>query len=251
MAKGPAQNYDGYYSLSPRDQSHENWVLFHKTKPSPKKRPELGPVFYRFFGSPVAPGGLTIRPRYQGFLCPDCGGYDPYGAFLLGFDTDIKIRINGDFGWSTDNVLLISRRMLDVLQDERVAGYEVKPVGTEGWFALKITLVVNAVPEVIKRVGDGCATCHRPKEAFGTYERLSQVSVLDARNTFFTTNTMRCSPFRRSDNRDILITGEIVTALKRHGIKGDSCHRLLTEDEWHEDERRGHEPLPSTCVSLY
>src|SRR5207249_1087134 len=102
-------------------------------------------------------------------LCPDCGGYDPYAAFPLGFDTDIKIRINGDFALSSDNLLLISPRMLEVLQEESVGGFEVKSVGTDGWFVLKTTLVVEADPEVIKRVGESCSTCNRPREAFRIY----------------------------------------------------------------------------------
>jgi len=255
MAKKSPANYSGYYSLWPRDQSRDNWILFRKTKPSPKKRPELGAVFYRFFGKPVAPGGLEVRAQYRELLCPDCGGYDPYAAFPLGFDTDIKIRINGDFALSSDNLLLISPRMLEVLQEESVGGFEVKSVGTDGWFVLKTTLVVEADPEVIKRVGESCSTCNRPREAFRIYKRLSQVSVPTVKNTFFTVGPMRCSPFRRSDDREILITGEVVTALKRNGIKGDSCHRLLTEEEWHEVERRqqggDHKPLRGTCILLY
>ena len=255
MAKKPPPNYSGYYTLWPRDQSRDNWVLFRKTKASPKKRPELGSTFYRFFGNPVAPEGLEIRPQYRDLLCPDCGGFDPYRAFPPGFDADIKIRINGDFALSSDNLLLISSRMLEVLKEERVGGFEVKPVGRDGWSVLKITQVVDADPEVIKRVGESCSTCNRPREAFRIYKRLSEMSVPTEKNTFFTVGPMRCSPSLRADRREVLITGEVVTALKRHGIKGDSCHRLLTEEEWHEVERReqagNYKPLPDTCVLLY
>lgn len=255
MAKKLPQDFSGYYTLWPRDQSRDNWVLFRKTKPSAKQRPELGSAFYRFFGNPIAPGGLQIRSQYQDLLCPDCGGYDPYEAFPFGFENDIKVRINGDFGYSNDDLLLISRRMLEILEQEHVGGFETKPVGNEGWFALRVTCVVEADAHAIKRVGESCPTCQRPQEAFGIYKRLGQLTLPLAANTFFTARPMRCSPFRRSDKREILITGEVVATFKRHRIKGDSCHRLLTEDEWREVEQRrnrgDHNPLPGRCVLLY
>src|SRR5476649_2164318 len=99
--KAPIE-YSGYFTLHARDQSHDNWILFRKTKPSPKKNPQMPPVFYKFFGNPIAPGGLEIRPQYKDLRCPSCGGINPYDAFDLGFDKDIEIRMNGDFGDSNE-----------------------------------------------------------------------------------------------------------------------------------------------------
>jgi hypothetical protein len=249
------QEYSGYFTLHGRDQSHSNWVLFHQVKPSPKKNPAMPPVFYKFFGNPIAPGGLQLHPRYDGIQCSSCGGMNPYDAFDLGFDKDVKIRMKGDFGVSDDEIFLINRKMLDVLKREKVGGFEVKPVGTEGWYALKVTLIVDANPKVIKSEKKECAACGRPKETFGLYQRLSDVEVPTVKNTFFAPQPMRCKPHWRFDNRDIMVTGEVVTVLKRNGVKGDSCHRLFTEEEWKRkiaNEKKGDfKFLPGTIVLLY
>ena len=60
---------------------------------------------------------------------------------------------------------------------------------------------------------------------------------------------MRCKPHRRFDNRDVMITGEVATVLKRNGIK------VLTEEEWKQkraNEKGGDfEFLPGTVILLY
>ena len=52
-----------------------------------------------------------------------------------------------------------------------------------------------------------------------------------------------------------MITGEVATVLKRNGIKGSSCHKLLTEEEWKQkraNEKGGDfEFLPGTVILLY
>jgi hypothetical protein len=145
--------------------------------------------------------------------------------------------------------------MRDALQSEQVGGFELQPVGTGGWFALKVTLLVSATPGPLRRTGQSCAACGRPEEVFGVYTRLSDLAIPALNRTFFIPNRKRLWHSPHYETRDVFVTGDVVAALKRHAIKGDSCHRLLTEDEWDEVRRRekarDFDHLPGTCILLY
>ncbi len=224
-------DYEGCYVLVPRDQGQLNLVFLRKTRALTKqeKLERRGP------GVEGRPPNMEIPEKYARLMCPSCSALDPYAAFDVGFDQDAKIRINGDFAPSDDGVLLISQRMLAALQGGKVQGFETKPVGKD-WFALKITQVVDSDPKALEEKGPKCARCSRPREVIGLFQRIGEIVPPKSRPTLFTARGMHIGgrSWFRTDVRTPMVTGDVVAVLAKHGIKGNSCVRLLSDGEWRE-----------------
>ena len=242
-----------FYDLSENDHLRPSWVLFTPPSKSPSKRRSreaLPPAVNALLGPPPE-GPMKIKPAYAKLRCPRCGRYEASEAFDIGFDDDSSIKIKGDFGHTTDRVFVVTNAFLNALKAIRIQGYETKPIGKTGWHALRVTLQVDAVPEVFKTSGSPCSGCGRPEESWGVPVRLSDLAVPKITNTFFTTKqSWPSAPFF---DRSIFLSEEMARALKDSGVKGGYCKRLLTDEEWNwvEDYRKKGIPKDVPGITIY
>jgi len=206
-------------------------VVFKELK-APKPFPRFQFVRSALFNTSRGMGGvLQARPRYANLVCQRCGRFDSDKIFDAGFDEDVTLRFRDDFATTTDRIFIISPRMLEVLRRGKVGGFEVKPVGKEGWHAMKVTLRVDSDPRAYQEAGCRCPTCgmRRAGAGGGSIELLSQVAPPGQTNVFFTTKAAFLG--REISDRDILCTEDVALLLKKHGIRKGSFHRLWTTDE--------------------
>lgn len=242
-----------FYYLSENDHLRPSWVLFTPANKSTSKRKvsEVIPPTVNALLGPRPESPMKIKLAYAGLRCPRCGRYEADRAFDIGFDGEASIKIKGDFGHAADRVFLVTNAFLNVLKAVRIQGYETKPIGATGWHALRITVLVDANPDVFKTAGSPCPECGRPEESWGVPVRVTDLAVPKATNTFFTTKqSWPSAPFF---DRSIFLSDEMVKALKDSGIKGGYCKRLLTDEEWNwvEDFRKKGIPKDVPGITIY
>jgi hypothetical protein len=218
-----------YFYLGENDQAYASWVLFDLVKAGPKhvRNPKLPPEMYQFFG-PSPDGEMQMKPEYLPLCCPKCGRYDDDPVFDVGFRDPVRIRIKGDFSHTQDRVLVVSEKFLHAIRNARVRGYETKPIGKSGWHAFRATERVGFRTGVMRLVEPTCPECKRAKSTIGMFERVSQLSVPESSNTFFTTE--RGWPTMLWD-RDTFATEDVVQALRAAEVKGGYFNRLWTDEE--------------------
>src|SRR5436190_9058711 len=145
------------FHLVEKDQSKASWTAFELVKALPKRprQPELPAVIYTFFGPP-SDGEMRMKPQYEGLRCKVCGQFDDDEIFRVGFFDPVIIKIKGDFSHTEDKVFAISGKFLGALKKGKVRGYEVKPLGSTGWHAMRITERVECKDNVMEEIGPFC-----------------------------------------------------------------------------------------------
>jgi hypothetical protein len=164
-------------------------------------------------------GVFQTRPRYEQVVCKRCRRFDSDQVFDAGYDEDVTIRFRDDFATTNDRQFLVSQRMLEVLRKGKVGGFEARPVGKEGWHAIKVTLRVDSDPGAYHEAGTRCQACGMREEGAGggSISLLSQVTAPGQANVFFTTKVAFHG--REISDRDILCTEDVVLLLKESGIR--------------------------------
>jgi hypothetical protein len=171
---------------------------------------------------------MVLKTQYQDTVCKICERYADDALFEIGFFDPIIIRLRGDFGHTEDRVLAINERFLEALSRFNVHGYEAKPLGASGWYALRITERVDCDERVMDERKPFCRECGRAERVIGEFSRLDQIRLPTHPRSLFTTKKAWAKPFR---DRTIFLTQEAVEALKEAGVKGGWCNRLWTGDE--------------------
>lgn len=218
-----------YYLLAEKDHPKPSWaisVVFRETSKHVRSS-ELPPLIYRYFGA-QSEGAVRIKQDYLHLLCKACGRYDEDAAYDIGFSDPVAIRMKGDFGTTEDRILAISHRMFDLLREHRVRGFEAKPLGSSGWYALRVTTRVECDPGVMQPIGPFCPICGRPDRVPGEFTKMGELSLPGRTNTLFTTTLSWAKPFW---GREVFLTEDVVQVLKASGIRGGSCNRLWTDEE--------------------
>jgi len=218
-----------YYYLVERDKLQLSWAVTLLRKPLPKRTrsPALPPVLYRFLG-PVTEGEMALKSEYAGVACKTCGRCDDDAIFDMGFCDPVTIRFKYDFGYTDDRVFAISQKLLNVLCEARVRGFETKPLGSSGWHAMRVTDRVDCDEKVMELIGPFCSECGRADRIPGAFTKLDQVALPSHSNAIFTTKKGWAKPFR---DRDTFLTEDVVKLLKNAGIRGGWCNRLWTREE--------------------
>lgn len=231
-----------YYSVNLEDHPKNSWVLFEVLKVLPRqpKPPGLPPVFYKFF--PAQEVEVRLKPQYQSLICRKCGRFDSDQVFEAGFDGAVTIHFKGDFGYTDDRVFVINGKYHKALLRARIGGFETKPLGKSGWFALRATLRVEHAEKVIKSRKPLCSECGRPKESFGRFEQVRQLAVPTVSSTFFTTTTGW--PSAHFCDRALFLTEDALQVLKQDRVKGGYCTRLLTDEEVKKQKQKAREGIP-------
>ena len=218
-----------YYLLMENDQARESWILTMPAKLAPKKSKSrnLPPLLHRFFGYFIG-RGREMKAEYDDVRCQRCGRYKDDDVFAVGFFDPFFIHTRGDFCMTGDRVFIINEKFLKVLRKAKVRGYETKPLGESGWYAIRATCRVKLSKKVMKTYPPLCPECRLPKEASGGFDIQRDLSVPQEPMTIFTTE--RGWPSTLWD-RDLFFTEDVAMLLKAEGIKGGYCRRLLTEDD--------------------
>ena len=184
------------YRVCDNEQPRRNWVVFREIK-APKPFPRFQFIPPGMFDTSRGMGGVfQTRPRYQRVVCSRCHRFDSDKIFRAGFDEDVTIRFRDDFATTNDRLFLISQRMLEVLRKGKVGGFEVTPVGKEGWHALNVTLRVDSDPGAYHEAGARCrpfAGCARKARVAGLIELLSEM------------NGPRCAPTSSLTTRSLMV----------------------------------------------
>lgn len=219
-----------YYSLVEKDHPRQSWVIMREERASKsrKRGPEISPIVHQLLGQPF-PNGLQLKPQYARYRCRECGRFDAEEIFKEGFDDEVKIRLKGDFGHTTDRIFVVSDRFVTALGSVNAQGYELKSLGGSGWHAMRVTCLVGIAAEVIKTSQQACKECARPFEACGCVQKVSEFKPPTSPYTLFTST--RSWPFPFFD-KDIFMTEDLMLTLKQNKIKGGYCYRLYTDEEW-------------------
>lgn len=224
-----------------------------KAPKTPVRRAEgLSPTVHALLAT-RPPDGLRMKPQYQHLRCKDCRRFASEEVFKVGFDDEAIIRIKGDFGFTNDRVFLISDKFRNALKAGNVKGFDSKPIGKTGWHAFLVTKLVDARMSVITTTNTYCTTCGVPQESGGLHQRMSDFSLPEETNTFFSTKKGWPSAF--CYDRETFLTEDVFDLLMRSGIRGGYATRLWTEEEsqkFSEMQKRGRDirPLPGTSFCL-
>ena len=130
-------------------------------------------------------GVPLLRPSYQRFLCPACHTLDKDALFEQGFDEGPMIWLKGgqEIERTPDGFLCIHARVLSLLKDHAVSGFETRPIPLTSWHVVRITEKVSSTQ---KQSGDICKTCGRAG-GHGGWDSLEELGLPTHDNTFFTT----------------------------------------------------------------
>jgi hypothetical protein len=219
-----------YFSLREKDSSRPSWVLRVEEKPAKQRRrpAEISPSVSRLLGPPAS-GRPQFKPRYERFRCKLCRRYDSYEVFEEGFDDDVKIRIKGDFGHTSDRIFVVNDQFIEAVRSVNAGGYELKALGNSGWHALRVNCLVELADGIPVTSGKICSGCGRPEYAGRLVERVSEIINPPTGCMFFASG--KAWPYYSRD-REIFLTEPIVNSLKGHGIGRGYCCQLFTEEEW-------------------
>lgn len=237
-----------FYVLQQNDQRRSSWVLATMVKKAPprKRNSEVIPSTVHKLLGQRPEGEMRMKDIYRQARCQTCRRYDPHDMVEIGFDDDVIIKIKGDFAHTNDRILLITQKFLDVLTGIGARGFETKPIGDTGWHALRVTCLKEIADGVMKDFGERCTECSRAEYSAGILEKVSDLDILSGETMMFTT---RQAWPRAFSDRDTVITEDIVLALKKAGIKGGHCYRLLSDDEWKKKEREGGDRWPPRSMT--
>ena len=93
-----------YFLLSPKDQRRNTWIIFKEE------------------------ARVRLRDRYVDLACTNCKKVDELKAIQRGIDGDVKVSSKDDFLLSDDGFLLFSVRLLQILNNEGVKGFETNAI---------------------------------------------------------------------------------------------------------------------------
>jgi len=135
-----------YYWIFGKDERHNNWLLYRDDMER----------------------GRLLRDRYAALPCVKCGKVDEQAAVRSGLDGDIAIRSQREFVQTSDGFICVSRRVKDLCEAQRIAGWEFIPIPGDSryWLCLPTT-VVPVVDEATcgMEFHNPCTKCGRHKEA--------------------------------------------------------------------------------------
>jgi hypothetical protein len=174
-------------------------------------------------------GGPLIYFAYLDYVCPTCRSFDRAALFARGegLEGGPKIRVGKgrELAEARDGFLLVKSRVLQLLREHDVGGYETRAVPYTDWHALRATRRVAYREFTPERKKPPCATCGRGAY-YGTAQRLSDIAVPDQGNTFFTPEP------ERTNGYDVFVTEDVARMLKSSGVKGGLLIRLLDDAEY-------------------
>ncbi|MCS7017373.1 MAG: hypothetical protein NZM42_14820 [Gemmatales bacterium] len=137
-----------YYWLVPKDQRHNNWILYTDSLES----------------------GVVLRPRYAGMECPRCRKLDETTAIKLkGIDPDVRIRAKTDYLITDDGFICVSRRAYEVIVDNEIGGWNVVPLPGDDRYMLALPEreLVTDMQKVGMKFHVKCLQCSRYRETCG------------------------------------------------------------------------------------
>jgi hypothetical protein len=130
-------------------------------------------------------GQPLLRPSYRKFMCPECYTIDKDALFDQGFDEGPMIWMEGgqEIERTPDGFLCVHTRVLKLLQEHAVGGFESKPIPLTSWHGVRITEKVASAQEISDFTCKicGAATGH------GGWDSLEEIVLPAAETTFFTT----------------------------------------------------------------
>ncbi len=130
-------------------------------------------------------GQPLLRPSYRKFLCTKCHTLNKDALFDQGFDEGPMIWMKGgqEIERTPDGFLCIHARVLKLLKEHAVGGFDSKPIPLTPWHVVRITEKVASAQEITDFTCKACgaATGH------GGWDSLEELALPDAEITFFTT----------------------------------------------------------------
>ena len=173
-------------------------------------------------------GGPLIYCAYLDCICPSCHSVDRDALFARkhGLEGGPKIRVSKgrEFAEARDGFLLIKSRVLELLRQHKVAGYDTRQVPYTEWHVFRITTRVPYQDFKPNREKAPCKTCGRGAY-YGSAFALREIALPDHPNTFFAPDAERTNAY------DVYLTESVAQMLKTSGVKGGSLSRLLDDDE--------------------
>lgn len=187
-----------YYWLVPKDQRHNNWILYNDSLES----------------------GVVLRTRYAGMQCPSCRKLDETAAITSkGIDPDVQIRAKSDYLSTDDGFICLSRRAYEIVIGHEICGWTFVPLlGDNRYFlALPERELVTEMQKVGMEFHVKCPNCGRYRETCG-FPLLASMELPKS------PNIVCCSdvPLENARGRCFwfLVHQEIVKIFKAHRLTG-------------------------------
>ena len=180
-------------------------------------------------------GGPLIYCAYLDIICHTCHSIDKDALFARkqGLEGGPKIRVSRrrEFAEARDGFLCVKDRVVKLLKQHRVAGYQTRRIPYTDWHVLRVTTKVPFKDFKPEREKPPCKECGRGAY-YGIAETSDQIAVPEHENSLFTPEIERGQGF------DVYMTERVAHLLKEKGVRGGSLIRLMNEEE-HRLMRKG------------
>ncbi len=176
-------------------------------------------------------GVALLRPSYQRFLCPSCRTLDKDALFDRGFDEGpmIWMKDGQEIERTPEGFLCIQARVLAVLNEHAVRGFESRPIPLTSWHVVRITQKVASG----QKSGNSCKACGRAS-GHGGWNYLEELVLPPHDNTFFTTaleSVSGCDTGIRHRTQQVFVTGGLAQILQAGRVKAGMLLPILSSKE--------------------
>ena len=177
-------------------------------------------------------GVPLLRPSYRKFLCPACHTLDKDALFEQGFDEGpmIWLKDGQEIERTPDGFLCVHARVLSLLAEHAVSGFETKPIPLTSWHVVRITEKASSTQ---KQSGGSCKSCGRAS-GHGGWDSLEELVLPTHDNTFFTTaleSQSGCDYSIWHRTQQVFVTEKLAQILKAGKIKAGLLIPILSSKE--------------------
>jgi len=193
-----------FYWLMPKDQRHNNWVLYSE---------DVGRT-----------PAVRLRDRYADLACTRCHKLDEDLALDRGIAEDVRIRSRSDFVVTSEGFVAVSARLQDVLEQRSVSAVRF----------LALPDVRYRLMRPVRRVAVDRDTCGvdflRPCPDCGRFRETCALPVRDSLR-LSTEELLIAAPDCPLENvrgrREFFLASEAVVSVMKHAkVSGLEYHRL-------------------------
>jgi hypothetical protein len=196
-----------HYQLWTFDERDNNWIAMQDN----------------LYGVP------SIFQSYIPYFCLACRQLDKKAVFFRKEDLEagpqIRVKTGREFAHSTEGFKLVKTRILELLKQHGVAGYDSRPIPHTDWHVMRITKEVPFKEFTPNYEKAACKICGY-RAYYGVAQALSEISMPDEENAFFTPD------LERPQGQDVYLTEQVALMLKANGAKGATLSRLLDNQEY-------------------
>jgi hypothetical protein len=172
-----------------------------------------------------------LRPSYQRFLCSSCHTLDKDALFQQGFDEGPMIwtKHGQEIERTPEGFLCFHARVLALLNEHGVRGFETRPIPLTAWHVVRITEKVASA----QKATDSCKACGRAS-GHGGWDSLEDLVLPGHNNAFFTTAleySSGCDYSIWHRTQQVFVTGKLAQILQAGRVVAGMLIPILSSKE--------------------